>query len=1172
MKPIRLEIEGLNSFSTKQTIDFEQLSSRGLFGIFGKTGSGKSTILDAITLALYGKVNRSKLKTDFINLKSRETNVSLIFEIMTKGGRKKYEAVRRYKLKKNNREADSYATLYEYNNDGRVVVAEGTYNVDTYILGVLGLSMEEFGKCIALPQGEFASFLKCRPNERIEIIGNIFDLDEYGAPLWERVKDRVLELETELSNYNARIDTIGEVKEEEYEKLRSELEFKTASLSAVNTLINLKTAEVGKLDALALRLVNFETKKERLKEMALESQSVENMRRDIELYQSNENYFEQLSKLEEQKIELEKLNTEIAKLTSSEKDLAERKTNLSESMIEKQRLCQNSIIEFTKIEEKYRQYNEINLRLKTLQLDKQNLQNDKEKIQKERNNNQKELAELQNELANNETRKSELEDKLSSIGVEDESVILAFEAEIESLKEIEQKLELLKSDTDKDLQESRTNYNNFVNELNINNNAFDKACATLGVIVNEGDIAQKIKNCESRQFEYDKAKFMFEQIDTEIAHNEQDIESIKTKIYALDRDIDNEKGKLLACENQLSTVCVSLNKLDEEKEAYLGEHFLDLLNDSVNIGDECPLCRSQVIQKSSYRKSDMSGFYAEKKRLEANKKQIETAKAKVEFDISRLTGKKEFEEDEISRLKEANVKLVEEKDAILKRFVDLNEHKWENFEQDIANNEKMLLNYNKLELIKDKLAEDKITLEVKRAESSAYMLSKKEFIENITDLQRGVLSKIAEKELLVYNSNNDYADKKEMALEKKRINNELKKCAEIREQNLIAQNNITLKSSEIVHGLLNIEEKLTNNQAEADRLKAQIAPEFIGVEDVDVVIEAAKNKIQEYQSQLEQTQADLSKCVNDLQACEKDKELVIQKVDLIKSNMKDIDDSLQGLGVDVKSKLEDLRGSFESAEDVDVAKQRIADFEKEKLLLQKEVEELDGEILRLGYTEDMHKEAKDLLKEKQDEKDKLIAENAKLQENIKNYKEKLQNLKNFGEKLREIENKLKIANELKDLLRGKQLEEYVAEEFMDYIVDMASIKLQTLLDGRYDLEFRNNEFIVIDNFNDGNIRTVSTLSGGEIFVVSLCLALSISESIVSLSNRSFDFFFLDEGFGALDAELCETVVSSLTKLQSQNIVIGVISHVPELQEKIKNKIVIKKTESEGSVIQYQYDF
>ena len=79
MRPIRLEISGLNSYIEKQVIDFSELTSRGLFGIFGKTGSGKSTILDAITIAMYGNISRNT--KEFINSACKEAVVNYEFEI-----------------------------------------------------------------------------------------------------------------------------------------------------------------------------------------------------------------------------------------------------------------------------------------------------------------------------------------------------------------------------------------------------------------------------------------------------------------------------------------------------------------------------------------------------------------------------------------------------------------------------------------------------------------------------------------------------------------------------------------------------------------------------------------------------------------------------------------------------------------------------------------------------------------------------------------------------------------------------------------------------------------------------------------------------------------------------------------------------------------------------------
>ena len=87
MKPVYLEFCGINSFSEKAQIDFRKLLDGGLFGIFGDTGSGKSTILDCIHFALYGKIERSS-GTDSINYKCDNAYVVYDFDITSEGKRR----------------------------------------------------------------------------------------------------------------------------------------------------------------------------------------------------------------------------------------------------------------------------------------------------------------------------------------------------------------------------------------------------------------------------------------------------------------------------------------------------------------------------------------------------------------------------------------------------------------------------------------------------------------------------------------------------------------------------------------------------------------------------------------------------------------------------------------------------------------------------------------------------------------------------------------------------------------------------------------------------------------------------------------------------------------------------------------------------------------------------
>lgn len=188
MKPKHLEFCGINSFSEKAVIDFDRLSSGGIFGIFGDTGSGKTSILDSIVFALYGRVDRVRGGTvnELINYNCEKAYVIFDFETVVSGERKLFRVEREIR-RKNSAQTLKLSEL----KDGReIALSEGVKPTNAAILELVGLSFEDFKKCIALPQGEFAQFVKVDRSERLQLISRLFGLEKYGIGLNERIRDR----------------------------------------------------------------------------------------------------------------------------------------------------------------------------------------------------------------------------------------------------------------------------------------------------------------------------------------------------------------------------------------------------------------------------------------------------------------------------------------------------------------------------------------------------------------------------------------------------------------------------------------------------------------------------------------------------------------------------------------------------------------------------------------------------------------------------------------------------------------------------------------------------------------------------------------------------------------------------------------------------------------------
>lgn len=185
--------------------------------------------------------------------------------------------------------------------------------------------------------------------------------------------------------------------------------------------------------------------------------------------------------------------------------------------------------------------------------------------------------------------------------------------------------------------------------------------------------------------------------------------------------------------------------------------------------------------------------------------------------------------------------------------------------------------------------------------------------------------------------------------------------------------------------------------------------------------------------------------------------------------------------------------------------------------------------------------------------------------------------------MKTIEKKQVLVKALSDTANGNvagkdkvMLETYIQISYFHRIIARANTRFMVMSGGQYELKRREEtkdqrsqtglELDVIDHYN-GSVRNVKTLSGGEAFQASLSLALGLSDEIQSLAGGiQLDTMFIDEGFGSLDEEALEQAMKALYRLADGNRLVGIISHVSELKERIDKQIIVKKEKSQGSSV------
>ncbi len=293
MFPISLSINGLYSYKKKHTIKFDTLSEAGIFGIFGKVGSGKSSILEAITFAIFGRTDKLNISGDnrYYNMMNLDSDVvEISFEFLA--GKEKEHFICEFIAKRNSKKFDTVtnytrraAKKTSINDDWQTIEFE---EVETAI----GLSYDNFKRTVIIPQGQFAEFLQLKPAARIDMIKDIFSLHEYD------LADNTRNLLKETKN---QIEVIENIISHQFEYLtedfiqnkETEVENLVKLISEQENQINQKNEQKSQLEIIKTIFEEKNKKQLQLQKLQSQEESIKKKEENLNQFILVKNEFEQ---------------------------------------------------------------------------------------------------------------------------------------------------------------------------------------------------------------------------------------------------------------------------------------------------------------------------------------------------------------------------------------------------------------------------------------------------------------------------------------------------------------------------------------------------------------------------------------------------------------------------------------------------------------------------------------------------------------------------------------------------------------------------------------------------------------------------------------------------------------------------------------------------------------
>lgn len=408
---------------------------------------------------------------------------------------------------------------------------------------------------------------------------------------------------------------------------------------------------------------------------------------------------------------------------------------------------------------------------------------------------------------------------------------------------------------------------------------------------------------------------------------------------------------------------------------------------------------------------------------------------------------------------------------------------------------------------------------------------------------------------------------RELETREKQLSEEMEAIRNQQKGQQSQKESLQARLQEIRQSVSSLDSKIDTLKHSLKTLKIEKAASM-SEQDLKLKAEGLRQKYQVLGNEYERIESEINGLRLKVGNLEGEKKSLLKREQEIFSDLEKLESSIQDSLQAESVKLEEVESTLGQKLDVDRIEKEVSEFRKEFHAVQQSILEIRKQSEGLQFSHEQFSSLKS-------EVETLEGEHEKSNEVLIRLKKEIQDLKAMLERKIQLDAELQKLNiradnlkVLSNLFRSSGFVNYISSRYLVNLCNAANDKFYKLTRQRLRLEIsENNDFQVRDYLNNGKVRSVKTLSGGQTFQASLCLALALADSIQQQNKSKQNFFFLDEGFGSQDKDSLMLVFEALKSLRKENRVVGVISHVEELQQEINVFLKVKNTEEEGSLIE-----